>query len=289
MGPRTLLGLMVWTVGCAGPDGMFVPDLDSKPRRQGRYPLPEYQLTEVELPRKAPEIPGLWHSPRGLVLNVRPEVYSERSVEGRTLPYWTLGSGEKTALILGAIHGDEQSSSDLAYEFLAWALQNPGVFGGTRVVIAPLVNPDGYAHRTRANLRGVDLNRNFPAENFRASHEHGPFPGSEPESRFLLSLLRQFQPDVVVSIHGAARCVNWDGPAEELARRMGELCRLPPMANIGYPTPGSLGTYIGTNRGVPIITLELPDNHDLGPYFYDYRRALQAAIAYPHEVVALGK
>jgi len=39
---------------------------------------------------------------------------------------------------------------------------------------------------------------------------------------------------------------------------MGERNGYPVSASIGYPTPGSLGTYAGVERKIPIITLELP-------------------------------
>ena len=32
--------------------------------------------------------------------------------------------------------------------------------------------------------------------------------------------------------------------------------------DIGYPTPGSFGTYTGIERNVPVITLELPEGLD---------------------------
>ncbi|MFZ2490659.1 MAG: murein tripeptide amidase MpaA, partial [Thermoanaerobaculia bacterium] len=33
---------------------------------------------------------------------------------------------------------------------------------------------------------------------------------------------------------------------------------LPLQPSIGYPTPGSLGSYAGVERRIPIVTLELP-------------------------------
>jgi len=42
---------------------------------------------------------------------------------------------------------------------------------------------------------------------------------------------------------------------------------------IGYPTPGSLGSWLGIDRGIPILTLELPG----GP-LASYRAAAASAL-----------
>ena len=33
--------------------------------------------------------------------------------------------------------------------------------------------------------------------------------------------------------------------------------------NIGYPTPGSFGTYAGVERHIPAITLEMDEDEDI--------------------------
>ena len=45
----------------------------------------------------------------------------------------------------------------------------------------------------------------------------------------------------------------------------------PTMASIGYPTPGSLGSWAGIDRGIPIITLELPAR-ETGPAAWERNR-----------------
>ena len=37
--------------------------------------------------------------------------------------------------------------------------------------------------------------------------------------------------------------------------------------DIGYPTPGSFGTYAGIERNIPIITIELDEKRDAKSYF----------------------
>jgi protein MpaA len=165
-------------------------------------------------------------------------------------------------------------------------LAKPQLAEGRRLVVAPEVNPDGFAADTRRNRRDVDLNRNFPAENWRgddgrARHGPGPHASSEPETRFVLALLRRFAPSCVIATHAAAACVNWDGPAESIARRMSAECGLPAKDSIGYATPGSLGSFVGRDRAVPTITLELSRKDSVSLEREGVRRALLTAIRHP--------
>ena len=114
----------------------------------------------------------------------------------------------------------------------------------------------------RPNARGVDLNRNFAARSFGAPHracdDPGPHALSEPESAALAALVDAERPACLVAVHQPFRCVNFDGPARDLAERMAAACGWPVVDDIGYPTPGSFGSCYGIDRGLPVITLELP-------------------------------
>jgi protein MpaA len=133
-------------------------------------------------------------------------------------------------------------------------------------------NPDGMLRGTRGNGRGVDLNRNFPTANWspdpvfyksRANDARdialspGAQAASEPETSALLSLLDRLQPRAVVSLHSALACVD-DSGASHLGRQLADRCTLPFLTEIGYPTPGSMGTWAG-ERGLNLVTLELED------------------------------
>jgi protein MpaA len=61
-----------------------------------------------------------------------------------------------------------------------------------------------------------------------------------------------------VSVHQPFCLVNWDGPAEALARSMSQVTGWPASASVGYPTPGSFGARWGVDEGLAVITLELP-------------------------------
>jgi len=193
--------------------------------------------------------------PRGAAPMPEPRVIG-RSVEGRAIEAYTLGTGTEAVLVLAAIHGNEVAGAKLARCLIDELRAQPALLRDRRVVVVPVANPDGLARGTRANVNGVDLNRNFPAKNFAATARHGRAPLSEPESQALDRLLREVRPVCVISIHQPLGCVDYDGPAAELAEAIAARAGLP-VRRLGS-LPGSMGSYVGAELGIPVITLELP-------------------------------
>lgn len=170
-------------------------------------------------------------------------------------------------MILAAIHGDEAETTVVVSEALRCL---PA--GDLRAAVILCGNPDGMLRGTRGNARGVDLNRNFPTSNWspdpvcyksRANDARdialspGAAPASEPETQALMALLDRVRPRAVVSLHSALACVD-DAGASPLGRQLAGRCALPFLTEIGYPTPGSMGTWAG-ERGLNLVTLELED------------------------------
>ena len=165
--------------------------------------------------------------------------------------------GRETILVFAAIHGNESLTEPLARRLVEELDARPELARGKRVVVIYAANPDGFRNRTRGNARGVDLNRNFPASNWKERGErHGEEAASEPETRVLMEVVERFRPARILSIHAPLHCVDWDGPAQGLARAMGKECGYP-VKKVGYPTPGSFGSWAGVDRGIPVITFEL--------------------------------
>ena len=184
-----------------------------------------------------------------------------RSVEGREILARTLGRGPLRVYLIASIHGDEGEGRGA----LDSITQQFGQDRRATLRIVRDMNPDGSARQSRTNANGVDLNRNWPASNFRDSPSHGSRPLSEPETIGVHEDLISFDPDLVVVFHSSSRVhapfVNYDGPAQERARVFARAARPHALAwsvvpRMGYPTPGSLGTSLGVDRGVPVLTIE---------------------------------
>ncbi len=169
-------------------------------------------------------------------------------------------------LLLGGIHGDEYSSVSIVFKWMnTLDRHHSGLFHWQ---VVPLLNPDGLLRRKsrRMNHNGVDLNRNFPTPDWQRKSRYywevrtrrnprrypGPAALSEPETRWLVELIETFQPDVIVSVHAPYGILDFDGP-KTAPRRLGHL-----HLNLLGTYPGSLGNYAGVQKGIPVVTIELP-------------------------------
>ncbi len=207
------------------------------------------------------------------------------SIENRPIICTVLGEGQDVTFILAAIHGSEPAGIPLVHRLVRYLQQHPQLLQGRKVVLLPVANPNGVAHNTRSNARGVDLNRNFSTANRLNSKRFGRTALSEPEARVIDRLIRQYTPDRIVSIHQPLACIDYDGPALALASRMAQHCNLP-LIELG-PKPGSLGSYAGVTLRIPTITLELPyiaDRLNSERLWQRYGPALIAAVVYPDRV-----
>jgi protein MpaA len=109
----------------------------------------------------------------------------------------------------------------------------------------------------------VDINRNFPTKNWelgeRDKYFGGTSPSSEIETKFLVKVLEDYNPILILTLHTPYKVVNYDGPAKEVAELISKIMNYPVEESIGYPTPGSFGTYAGIEKNLPVITLELDE------------------------------
>jgi protein MpaA len=156
-------------------------------------------------------------------------------IDGRSaggMPVTVLEHGDRRAsgpvLVFGCVHGDECAARGVR-----------PVAGcphyDARIVTVPNLNPDGLALGTRLNGRGVDLNRNFPAEwkpiGSRGGPQYsGPRPFSEPETRLAARVIRQVRPEVTIWFHQHHEphpLVRAWGGSVPAARSYAELAHLP--------------------------------------------------------------
>lgn len=260
------------------------------------------------------KVPGSRKTPTRTVKTAPSEVKSEpfesccslgRSVQGREIYLYlfvhsdsydesmNLRPDVEKVLILGGTHGNETTGADMAHRLVIELKKNPELYRNRYVAIIPEVNPDGLAIKARVNANGVDLNRNLPAANWcltnRGDSFGGSFPCSEPETRALTSLIERFKPDRILTLHSISEGHhgnNFDGPAEPLARVLCENNKYPLLKTMGYPTPGSLGTWAGIERKIPIVTLELARSRSAEQSWQENARGLIAFIQNTNPAIA---
>lgn len=172
---------------------------------------------------------------------------------------------DSKVLIIGVFHGDEPQGKYLIEKYLNERTEPKHLF-------IPCLNPDGLSQNTRVNANNVDLNRNFPTKNWginkganatcddeKTDYFGGKTAASEIETQFVINIIEKYQPKLIITLHAPYKIVNYDGPAEDIAQKISEIINYPVEASIGYPTPGSFGTYCGVERNIPTITLELDE------------------------------
>lgn len=173
-----------------------------------------------------------------------------------------------TVLIIGVFHGDEPQGKYLIEKYLSQKIY-PQKEGNNNLIFIPCLNPDGMQNNIRTNANGVDLNRNFPTKNWGQDgsdagenpkdYYGGKAPASEIETQFVIDIIEKYQPKLILTLHAPYKIVNYDGPAHDIAQKISEIINYPVEPSIGYPTPGSFGTYCGVERNIPTITLELDE------------------------------
>ena len=190
----------------------------------------------------------------------------------------TAGEGERRVLFTAAHHANEWITALLLMKFLEellWSFTAGEELGGvsaeelflrSRITLVPAVNPDGIDLVTRArpggeawdraaaiarswpgipfpegwkaDLRGVDLNLQYPAEwdkarsiKFSQGYTRpaprdyvGPAPLSEPESAALAAFTRELDPALVLAYHTQGEEIYWRflGRAPEGGRELAE-------------------------------------------------------------------
>lgn len=161
-------------------------------------------------------------------------------------------------LIIGVVHGDEPQGEFLINNYLAKTVEPP-----KNLLFIPSLNPDGQQLETRTNANEVDINRNFPTENWELGERNryfgGEKPASEVETRFVIDIIEKYMPKLIITLHTPFKIVNFDGEAREISEKIAEIFNYPVEESIGYPTPGSFGTWAGVERQIPIITIEMDE------------------------------
>lgn len=230
------------------------------------------------------------------------ETVAGHSVEGRPIYSFETGSPDRPVVLLTAlIHGLELVGSEALFDFVE-TLTTPGnrdgeaILDQVRLVILPVLNPDGLAANTsrlvsghaawqRWNSRGVDLNRNFPVVGGKtwlnplsgsglkwSPYYSGERPFSEPETRILRGMVQQVKPALSLGFHsfGNMLLYPWGHTRKpnprrnyyiSLAKGLAETVRKTPykilQASHLYPAIGDLDDWLEAEFGTTAFTVEV--------------------------------
>lgn len=221
------------------------------------------------------------------------------SVAGRPLEVYTFGQGEKQVMIAAGIHGGyEWNTIALADELILYVNEHPEALPtDVTLFILRNINPDGDARahtiEGRVNDNGVDLNRNFPA-NWQETWDRdgcwdytatsgGPSPGSEPETRAVMSFLSTRRVRALISYHSAALGIfpggePWEEESIALARALHRVTEYPfPPIDTGCYYTGTLADY-AVSLGIAAVDMELRNHRDTD--FPQNLRALKVLLAW---------
>jgi len=213
---------------------------------------------------------------------------------GRPIDVYTFGNGDREYLIVAGIHGGyEGNTIGLANELIRHITNHPEIIPeDATLYIIRNMNPDGEARDSgvdgRVNNRGVDLNRNFPSDNWVADWDRdgcwvwrpttgGAHGGSEPETRSVMSFISTHRIQAVISYHSAALGVfpggvPWTADSIRLAKRLAKATGYPyPPVDTGCEYTGTLADWAVENGVGAAVDMELTNHKDT-----DFKQNLEA-------------
>lgn len=216
------------------------------------------------------------------------------SVQNRPINAYYFGEGTTTVLFTGAIHGNEISSKYLMDALVSYLEEHVReIPSDRRVVVVPVVNPDGVAAGTRYNAHNVNLNRNFATTNWVSDTvvsggaveqgAGGSSSSSEPETSALAALTQSLQPRLVVTYHSQGSLINSNdvGIAATLGPQYATMTRYKFVSSeattgtFGFEMTGTYEDWLA-ERLTPAILIELPTN--TGRFFAQHTAAIWTMI-----------
>lgn len=217
------------------------------------------------------------------------------SVEGRTIYDFAIGNpdAKKSLLVVSTLHAREYICSVVLMREIEYYLSNYNqkISGTTpaealenmQIHYIVMANPDGvtisqttYA-RWKANSRGVDLNRNFPAKKFVVGGKKGAegYSGkkalSEPESKAIAAFTQNLKKNQnlvgVVNYHAMGQIVFGDCSAKKIKKATTTMYQIARELT-GYRDAGGYGSKTASSGGqyreyvmdlleLPSITIEI--------------------------------
>jgi len=284
-----------------------------------RY-LTDAGLHWVAVPPPPPGVPVGYHTPEEMAdalvsLTASPlaqrvqlgESHGGRPIEA--LRITAADTPEAHWRILGAHHGDELPSGEVALAFAAHLIDSYGIdpeltaaLERDAIWVVPHINPDGVAGVSRYNAGQVDLNRNYGHQWREDAYRPGEAPFSEPETRAVRALEAWNPFTAGLSLHAGASNLGWvwnftntPAPDDHLVASMAEdyasACGAPDFWITNgadwYTSHGDTTDWSYGAHGVLDFTLEVsadksPPHATVADIVADHLPAMQRFVAWPH-------
>ncbi len=198
------------------------------------------------------------------------------SEEGREIAYLVISKAHSTAPAIqvnGTHHGNERSSTESALGFIQRMVEArdeadvTALLENYRVVVQPLVNPDGHAANTREDPRGRDPNRDYsyPQRDDAASFR-------SPVIALEKTLLDEFRFKAAIALHSGMVGVLWPwcytgGTARDrdvfhaLSERSAQAMGFDyfTQSYFDYPSNGEFIDYAYMRHGTWAVTIEVSE------------------------------
>ena len=239
-----------------------------------------------------------------------------KSVEGRSILALTVGTGKKQVLFDAAMHAREHMTTNVLMEMIdnySYHYIHNSKFAGynvrtvlDRVSIAfvPMINPDGVTlvqggkvstsratliklnggstnfARWKANIRGVDLNRNWDVRWHRLptiapkwEMAKGPKPFSEPETIALRDFVLEHPFKAYITYHSSGQIMFWEygngnggkARATALVRDLSKTTGYAIMKNSQTSPTAASEPWVGKIKDAPAVTMEIAPYAGNGP------------------------
>jgi len=274
-----------------------------------------------------------------------------QSVENRDIPIVTLGKGERIIIMCASMHAREYVSTNFVMYMIdqycrgytddTWyaGLSYRILLDNVRFVIVPMLNPDGVNlaqngienairrealeqmelvdtwksgyYGWKANINGVDLNRNWPYnwaedEDVKApasANYNGSAPCTEPEVIAMKQLIDSTPFNMLCSFHTSGEVIYWIDTsnsiqmASKFAPIINRLAQWTGYRMLGYENVSSFGGYmVNYARGTyekPCFTVELCPISvdypytDYNRFYYTVKKALPIGLIMADEVMKM--
>jgi hypothetical protein len=179
------------------------------------------------------------------------------TADGRDIEGITIGQTGYRTLVLGSLAGNDPVAISLTEQLARYLHENKVILGGVHSLIVRNPNPDGQALSRQENGNGVYLNRRFPNNKTTG----GDLQNVEPEIRFIIGTVREYQPQRVIhirTISGNRGVVAASRGAAESARDVATWLGFNFVELPGNSADGTLERYLSSSNTCEVVTIAIP-------------------------------